>query len=142
MAGNENQKGAPDPRAFGPHFRERVLRTPGNRVKRRPWQLASDRRTLRFLSAALGWFLATCPNKKWRDGKAALPEAEIACRLTQWKNGTYLDNMAAALAEAGDFEQAMKREEQALKMVQAGDRKIFEKHLASYRQHRPWLDQP
>jgi hypothetical protein len=37
-----------------------------------------------------------------------------ACELTQWKNGSYVDTLAAAFAEAGDFAEAVRREQQAL----------------------------
>jgi tetratricopeptide (TPR) repeat protein len=55
---------------------------------------------------AIAWIRATCENAKWRDGKQAIGFASRACELTNWKNSLYLDTLAAAYAETGDFNKA------------------------------------
>ncbi|MBA3544683.1 MAG: tetratricopeptide repeat protein [Chthoniobacterales bacterium] len=90
---------------------------------------------------SLAWFLATCPEGKYRDGNTAVREASIACTLTQWKDAGYLDTMAAACAESGDFAQAVKRGQEAVKSVPKGERKkSLESHLAVFRQGKPWRE--
>ncbi len=91
---------------------------------------------------ALAWFLATCPVAAWRDGKTAVQEATLACSLSQWKDPDDVDSLAAALAETGEFVQAAKREEEALRMSPPEKRKSFEKRLASFRQKQPWREAP
>jgi len=56
---------------------------------------------------SLAWLLATCPNGECRDGKKAVELARKACELTQYKVFAYLDTLAAACAEAGDFKEAV-----------------------------------
>ncbi len=54
------------------------------------------------------WIWSTCPDAKYRDGKKAVASATRACELTEWSDCHLLDVLAAACAEAGDFESAVK----------------------------------
>lgn len=64
----------------------------------------------------LAWLLATCPDKDIRDGKLAVKYATRACQLTKLKNANTIDTLAAALAESGNFDEAVRRIEQAMRI--------------------------
>lgn len=91
----------------------------------------------------LAWLLATCPEPKWRDGKKALEHATTACQLTNWKDSICLESLAAAHAELGQFDEAVKWQEKAL--GKAGfpeeERKEGERRLGLYKEKRAYRDQ-
>ena len=60
------------------------------------------------------WLRATCPDAAWRDGEKAVADATKACELTDWKNPISLSALAAACAENGQFDDAVKWEKKAL----------------------------
>jgi hypothetical protein len=57
----------------------------------------------------------------------------------QWKDDNSIDTLAAAYAEAGDFDSAVRYEEKALGMknVASADAKTFQEHLRAFKQHQP-----
>jgi len=62
----------------------------------------------------LAWNLATCPKAYVRDGARAVGEATRACELSKWSNGGWVDTLASAYAETGDFKSAVNWEQYAL----------------------------
>ena len=63
---------------------------------------------------AVAWTLATSYNDAVRDGKRAVELATEACRLTEWREPSYLDTLAAAHAEIDDWEAAERFQRMAL----------------------------
>jgi len=94
----------------------------------------------------LAWLLATYPDSKSRDGAEAIRLAERACVLTDRRIPALLDTLAAAYAEAGNFESAISAAEEALKRAHSsGDTdaiKLSENILASLRENLPYHQEP
>ena len=94
----------------------------------------------------MAWMYATCPKAEARNGAKALELATKACELSEWKDGIYIDTLAAAEAETGNFDDAVKHAQQALAMVQANkpvDARMVEEMtdaLLAYQQKRPYRD--
>ncbi len=91
----------------------------------------------------LAWLLATCPEDGVRDGKKALAHATQACRLADWKLAAYLDSLAAAHAECGQFKEAVKRQKQAIKRgyEDKDDELRARKRLRLYEANKPYRDE-
>ena len=62
----------------------------------------------------LAWLLATGPEEQWRNGAEALQLAQRLCALVDCSQSAPLLTLAAACAEAGQFEQAISVAIQAL----------------------------
>lgn len=61
-----------------------------------------------------GQILASSPDPKLRDGKRALEDTKAACEMTGWKSPYLLEAHAAACAEVGDFDEAIKWQKKVL----------------------------
>ena len=70
-------------------------------------------------ASAFAWILATDKNEENRNGEEAVRWALVACAGEGRNNPEYLDTLAAAYAEARDFEQAVKTAEESLNLAQA-----------------------
>jgi protein O-mannosyl-transferase len=67
----------------------------------------------------LAWILATFPEASLRNGNKAVELARQANALTGGKNPIMLDTLAAALAEAGRFPEALETAQRALQLAEA-----------------------
>ncbi len=73
----------------------------------------------------LAWIRATHPDQVFRDGTKAVKLAERSCELTGHQVASELDALAAAYAEAGRFDEAIKTASKAIDMATAaGDKKL------------------
>jgi tetratricopeptide (TPR) repeat protein len=90
----------------------------------------------------LAWLLASCPDAAFRDGSEAVRLATRACELTGYAQPLIIGTLAAAQAEAGDFQTAVATAERAaalastlhLDQVAAKNREL----LQLYRQGQPF----
>jgi hypothetical protein len=94
--------------------------------------------------AARAWILSTCTDAKFRDGKTAVKEARRACELSSWKNHRYIDALAAAYAEAGDFEAAIQSETSAKSIAGQDDitKNNYDSRLKLYEEKTPFRIAP
>ncbi len=89
-------------------------------------------------SSGAAWICSTCPDARYRDGQKALAAATRACELSAWKNACCLSALAAACAEAGEYEKAVSWQTKANAIE--SDRSLKaegEARLALYRQKKP-----
>jgi tetratricopeptide (TPR) repeat protein len=80
----------------------------------------------------LAWLLATAPDPSLRDGVRAVEHARQA--LDKGVNGSWLDTLAAALAESGEYDQAVEVEQHAFELSQPKN-ESFRQRIEIYRQH-------
>ena len=64
----------------------------------------------------LALLFAACPDAKIRDAKKAVENGTKACELTGWKTPSCLAALAAAYAEAGDFDAAARYEQKSIEI--------------------------
>lgn len=90
----------------------------------------------------LAWFFATAPDAQSRDGARAVRLAREACEITEWRKADYLDTYAAACAQAGDFNEAVRQQERALASPEFETRMgiAARARLASYRDGQPFIE--
>jgi uncharacterized protein len=91
----------------------------------------------------LSWFLATCPDEAFRNGRRAINLLAHVVNLGN-KDPVVIDTLAAAYAEAGMMDEAVRFVEQALRGVnQAADPVLYEqieKRRDRYAAGWPWRE--
>jgi WD40 repeat protein/tetratricopeptide (TPR) repeat protein len=89
----------------------------------------------------VAWLRATSLKENVRDGKKAIELATKACELTGYENASFVDSLAAAYAEKGEFETAIKWSEKSLALAkQNGNAKLqnsLAKALVTYKSRQP-----
>lgn len=93
----------------------------------------------------LAWVLATSPEEKLRNGKRALKLALQAAELTENKQAHILSTVAAAYAEGGDFDNAVKWSQDAVDLGKDDDQQDqldqLKQELESYKNKKPWREE-
>ncbi len=82
---------------------------------------------------------AICRDPAVRDPKLAIADAKQACDLTAWTKANYIGTLAIACAANGDFQSAIRYEQQAIKSGKYNDEELREakRRLSQYEQHQP-----
>tara|TARA_B100000809_G_scaffold247813_1_gene277248 strand:+ start:4072 stop:5736 length:1665 start_codon:yes stop_codon:yes gene_type:complete len=86
------------------------------------------------------WVLATSPVDELRDGKRAVELALKACELSEYKKPHILSTLAAAYAETGDFESAIKWSSKAVELSPEEIQDQLKDELKSYKKGKPFRE--
>lgn len=87
---------------------------------------------------AMALLLAACPHESVCDGKKAVEHATRACELVGWENWSYLSTLAAAYAQAGQFDRAVQWATKAIDLAPAENRGELQKRLSLYQAAKPY----
>ena len=94
----------------------------------------------------LAWLRATHPDKKYRNFAESIRLAEKANKITSYKQPDLLDTLAAAYADAGQFDKATSFAEKAVESAAAqGNNTLaetFKSRLRLYKMQQPFRDAP
>ncbi|HEY2883337.1 MAG TPA: tetratricopeptide repeat protein, partial [Pirellulales bacterium] len=91
-----------------------------------------------YLSAA--WLMATCPDARFRETDKAISAAQKAIDLDGDKDYRYLDTLAAAQANAGQFDAAKKSANQALAITPGKETAHVRQRLEFYEGSRAYRE--
>jgi tetratricopeptide (TPR) repeat protein len=90
----------------------------------------------------LAWLLATTPDPALRDGGEAVRLAEAACASAGHDDAGFLDTLAAAYAEDGRFDDAVRTAERASRLASAAGNTalaaVIDERAALFRRGRPF----
>jgi serine/threonine protein kinase len=88
----------------------------------------------------LAWILATATDDSVRDGQRAISLATEACKITDFSRPNVLSTLAAAYAETGQWDQAIKWSTKAIELTQSVQQERLKQELASYQEKKPWRE--
>jgi tetratricopeptide (TPR) repeat protein len=89
----------------------------------------------------IAWLLATCNYSAVRNGRSAVTFAEKAVARTGRQDPNYLDTLAAAYAEAGEFEKAVDVQNEAIALLRdQKTKKDYESRLKLYQSNSSYRE--
>lgn len=91
---------------------------------------------------SVAWLLSTCPDPRFRDPAKAVEAASRAQRFGAQGDPWLLDVAAAAHAAAGQFDDAVRIQQQAAMLAPQQARRELQERLALYRQGKPYRQPP
>lgn len=89
---------------------------------------------------SVAWLMATCPEEKYRKSELAVQAAERAVELDGADDFQYLDTLAAAYANAGDFEKARATIAEAIKVAPEEHHDALKRRLNLYQSEKPYRE--
>jgi tetratricopeptide (TPR) repeat protein len=92
----------------------------------------------------IAWTRATNPDASLRNADEAIAAATRLCELTRWQEAAYVDTLAAAYAEKGDFERAVELQMKAaglVPMTAESLRKELDSRIDLYRRRQPYREE-
>ena len=106
------------------------------------WAVEIDPKSARAYNN-LAWLLATAPRSEIRDGKKSVELAKKAVALRP-EHPPYMDTLAAAYAEAGEFTDAIRMQQRAIDLLKAQGKAVsdHEDRLKLYEQKKPFRLKP
>lgn len=88
------------------------------------------------------WLLATSSDTEHRNAEEAIRSAKIAVELTASKDHRYMDTLAAAYAEAGQFSEAVKWQSKASDLAPQPVEQYYRAQLELYASGKPYRQHP
>ncbi|MCA9211463.1 MAG: tetratricopeptide repeat protein [Planctomycetales bacterium] len=93
----------------------------------------------------LAWILATHPQAENRNGTEAVKWADHVCKQTKYGSPAFLDTLACAYAETGDFKKATAAASKAIKILttngQSDQAASIQARLELFRKKMPYRDE-
>jgi len=86
----------------------------------------------------LAWLLATAPDTQLRDGRRALKAALRAVEIENAQEWDSIDTLAAAFAETGNFAQAIRSQNEALRLAPKEESADLKARLELYQAQKPF----
>lgn len=84
------------------------------------------------VNSSLAWFHASCRDAQFRDGPKAVRYAQQACGVTNYAIWNQVGTLAAAYAEAGQFDQAVKWARRSYELAPKDEKPGCEQRLRLY----------